>query len=70
MVSGTPLITTKLPGMPKEYYPYVYLFDEETTEGYTKKLTEVLSMPDDILSNKGLSAREFVLKNKNNVKSI
>jgi len=67
MVSGTPLLTTKLPGLPKEYYPYVYLFDEETVEGYTYKLIEVISKNKDELHLYGQSARQFVLENKNNI---
>lgn len=67
MVSGTPLITTCLPGMPKEYYPYVYLFDEETTEGYARVLKEVLSYTSDTLDTKGKAAQEFVLTKKNNI---
>jgi glycosyltransferase involved in cell wall biosynthesis len=67
MVSGTPLITTCLPGMPKEYYPYVYLFDEETTEGYARVLKEVLSYTSDALNTKGKAAQEFVLTKKNNI---
>lgn len=38
MASGTPLLTTKLPGMPKEYYPYVFLIENESVEGYAKAL--------------------------------
>lgn len=30
MVFGTPVLTTKLSGMPEEYYPYVYLFKDES----------------------------------------
>ena len=67
MVSGTPLITTCLPGMPKEYYSYVYLFDEETTEGYARVLKEVLSYSNEDLETKGRTAQEFVLSNKNNI---
>lgn len=67
MVSGTPLLTTKLPGMPEEYYPYVYLFDEETTEGYAEAIRNVLMLPLDELQSKGLVARRWVLTNKNNV---
>lgn len=66
MVSGTPLLTTKLPGMPKEYYPFVFLFDEETTKGYAKKLNELLSLPREELSNYGRKAQQWVLKHKNN----
>ena len=30
MASGTPLLTTKLPGMPEDYYPHIYLLEDET----------------------------------------
>lgn len=69
MVSGTPLLTTMLPGMPAEYYPHVFLFDQgETVEGYAKVLQQVLCMPDDDLKEKGLEARNWVLNNKNHQK--
>jgi len=66
MASGTPLLTTKLPGMPEEYYPYVYLFKEETKEGYAKAIAEVLALDSEILNEKGRRASEFVLNEKNN----
>lgn len=65
MVSGTPLLTTNLPGMPKDYHPYVYLFDNETVEGYADTLRKVLSLPLDELQMKGIKARQYVLKYKN-----
>lgn len=67
MVSGTPILTTKLPGMPEEYYPYIYMFDNETVEGYADTLKYVLSKPNEELQNKGKEAKEFVLQKKNNV---
>lgn len=67
MVSGTPLLTTKLPGMPKEYYPFVYLFEEETIDGYAEAIHNVLTKSRDELYTKGMSARQWVLTNKNNV---
>ena len=39
MASGTPILTTKLPGMPKEYYEYIYLFEEESIEGMKNKMS-------------------------------
>lgn len=69
MVSGTPVLTTQLPGMPSEYYPYVYLFDEgETTEGFAKVMSRVLSQPAEVLQRKGKDARQWVLDNKNHVR--
>ncbi len=68
MVSGTPVLTTPLQGMPKEYYPYVYLFDSgETIEGYAEVLARTLSLSTEELRAKGLAAREWVLKNKNHL---
>ncbi len=67
MASGTPVLTTVLPGMPKEYHPYVYLLEDETADGIAAKLAEVLSESDDDLFRKGCEARRFVLEQKNNV---
>lgn len=67
MVSGTPLLTTKLPGMPEEYYPYVYLIEDETIDGYKQAIISVLSQSYIDLEMKGDMARQFVLENKNNV---
>ena len=67
MASGTPVLTTVLPGMPKEYHPYVYLMPEETAEGAAKMLKEVLAHSDEELFEKGARAREFILDQKNNV---
>ena len=67
MASGTPLLTTKLPGMPQEYHQYVYLFEEESILGYADTLRKVLSQPADILYEKGVLAKRFVLQKKNYV---
>ena len=67
MASGTPVLTTVLPGMPREYHPYVYLLEEETAEGIARKLQEVLENSDEVLFRKGCRARSFVLEQKNNV---
>ena len=66
MASGTPLLTTKLPGMPIEYYDYVYLFEDETEDGYRDKLNDVFAIADAALSDRGAKAKAFVLSCKNN----
>lgn len=65
MASGTPLLTTKLPGMPEEYNDYVYLIEEVSVDGICRALKNSLSLPDEVLHQKGLAAREFVLDKKN-----
>lgn len=67
MVSGTPILTTVLPGMPKEYYPYIYSINDETSDGIAKTLKDVLNIPKEERTEKGKAARTFVLENKNNV---
>ena len=67
MASGTPLLTTNLPGMPKEYHKYVYLFKEETVEGYADSICKILSKSESELISFGLKAKKFVLENKNNI---
>ncbi|MBO0592814.1 glycosyltransferase [Cellulophaga sp. E16_2] len=67
MVSGTPMITTKLKGMPDEYLEYVYVFEDESVEGMNKTLLQILSKDKDELHNYGLKAKNFVLNKKNNI---
>lgn len=66
MASGTPVLTTKLPGMPKEYYPYVDFIEEESASGIAAALKAVLARSDEELFRKGQSARDFVLEGRNN----
>lgn len=67
MASGTPLLTTKLPGMPKEYYPYVFLFKEETIDGFADAIRDALTQSESELLKLGESAKRFVLQHKNNI---
>ncbi|MDL2225196.1 glycosyltransferase [Eubacteriales bacterium OttesenSCG-928-M02] len=67
MASGTPVLTTRLPGMPSEYYPYVFLFEEESVDGYAKTLQNVLSNSNEVLHEHGRLAKQFVMEAKNNV---
>lgn len=65
MSTATPLLTTNLPGMPKDYHPHVFLFKDETVEGYASSIKSILDMDEADLKEKGAKAREFVLQNKN-----
>jgi len=67
MASGTPVLTTVLPGMPKEYYPYVFLLEDETAEGIAQVLPELLAKSQEELFEKGCQARAFVLDQRNNL---
>ena len=67
MASGTPVLTTRLPGMPKDHEPYVFFIEDETAEGITAALKEIFSLPQEELHAFGLRAKEFILKEKNNI---
>lgn len=69
MVSGTPVLTTKLPGMPDSYDPYVFLLEEETKEGVAEALSRIAALPEEVLQKRGQAARRFVLLDKNNVQA-
>lgn len=68
MVSGTPVLTTNLPGMPKSYEEYVYIIENESVEGLKNTLQEILSKSSTDLYNKGYEAKKFVINQKNNIK--
>lgn len=67
MCSGTAVLTTRLPGMPNEYWDKVYLFEEETTEGYRQVLQNLLLKPREDLITMGEVGQRFVLQKKNNI---
>ncbi len=66
MVSGVPLLTTRLPGIPKEYFEFVYVFKEESMEGYRISIERILEIPQEELNSFGQRAKSFILANKNN----
>ena len=51
----------------KEYYEYIYTFEKEDINEFKVKLEEVLGYNEEILINKGKKAKEYVMKEKNNV---
>lgn len=67
MLSGTPLVTTRFVGIPKEDYPYMFLFDEESVDGFATKLKEILAMSSDELAAFGEKAKEYAYRKKNSV---
>ncbi len=68
MYSGTPLLTTRLEGIPTEYFDYVFSAEDNTTPFLDAAIQEALSLSDDELKEKGRRARQFVLEEKNSEK--
>ena len=64
MLSGTPLFTSRLDGIPEEYYAYVYSTYAKDAEQLAREMGEILSNGE-ALSEMGRRAREFVMNKKN-----
>lgn len=67
MASGTPLLTTLLPCIPSDYYPYIYTIEDETVDGVYHALQGLLGRPVEELHEKGHAAKTFILTQKNPV---
>ena len=67
MVSGTPVLMTRLPGVPEEYFSHVFTIADESAEGVSRALNEFFEIPCDERYAFGERARKFVLSEKSNV---
>lgn len=66
MASGTPVLTTALPGIPNEYFEYMYVFEHENLSGYKKAFSYLLKKSPKELHSMGIRAKKFVIQNKTN----
>ena len=64
LLSGTPVLTVKLAGIPNEYYKYLYSIDNNDINTIYNKLVEISMKNDKELELIGKSGREFILNNK------
>lgn len=67
VVSGTPMLTTDLPSMPKEYKNHCFVLNGYDINSIETALKEVLSMSKEELHDFGANAKNWILQNKNNV---
>lgn len=65
MASGTPILSTRVGGMPEEYEDKVFLIEDETEEGLCKALKSCVELPPEELILKGKEAKLFAEKEKN-----
>lgn len=65
MQTGVPVLTTNLPGIPKDYHPYLYFIEHETAQGIAASINNLLMLSPDELIEKGEAAKGFVNKFKN-----
>lgn len=65
MASGTPVFSTKLEGIPDEYYQYIYFSESYDNIVLAKEIKDILNRPFEELRTKGDNARNFIIENKN-----
>lgn len=67
LLSGKPVISYKLSGIPDEYDDYLIYIENDSIEMLRDKIIEVCSMSKNELENIGNKNRDFVLKQKNHI---
>ena len=65
MASGTPLLTTRLEGIPSEYFDHSFSIEDNTVCQIKDALVSILNLSDEELKQKGKIAQQFVRENKN-----
>lgn len=65
MLSGTPVLTTRIPGIPESYNPYLLWFDDEDVDSMAKRIEDVIGTPSEELDKIGDSAFSYARDNKN-----
>ena len=65
MASGVPTLTTKLEGIPKNYYPYLYFLESSESDAIMKKIDEISAQSKRELYSFGKKASNFIRLNTN-----
>lgn len=65
MVSGTPVLTTRVGGMPEEYCDYFLFFDREDASGVKESIERMMKLGNTQLKYIGEDAKRFAIEKKN-----
>ncbi len=65
MLSGTPLLTTALQGIPSDYHPYLSMIENNAPQTVCSALRDLLEKPPEELIERGMLAQKFILDEKN-----
>lgn len=65
MLSGTPLLTTKLKGIPAEYFDYVFAAENNSVEALAAAMENALARSEKELLAMGMAAQNFICAQKN-----
>ncbi len=65
MVTGTPVLSFDIAGIPREYLKHLYIVKEETTVALAEAIKDTINLDESILKERGEGAREFIVNEKN-----
>jgi len=65
MASGTPVLSTRLPGIPEDYEQYLWYLDNEDAADVANAIMGILSLSDEERTARGQAAKQYIEKNKN-----
>ncbi len=65
MLSGTPLLTTALQGIPAEYHPYLSMIENNAPQTVCSALRDLLAVTPEELIERGTKAQQFITNEKN-----
>lgn len=65
MLSGTPVLTTRLKGIPEEYYEYLFSCSDNEVDTMSKAIQTVFSMPIEQRTLLGDRAKNYIIQHKN-----
>lgn len=65
LISGNPVLSFKLDGIPNEYDDFLYYFENDDIDSMKNKICEVLNLTDKDRYAIGMKARNFIINNKN-----
>jgi len=65
MTAGTAVLSTKIGGIPDEYYDYIYTIENEDVNAISVKIEEILNLPIEELEEKGKKGQAFAIEKKN-----
>lgn len=67
LLSGTPVASTRLPGIPNEYFNVMYGFKGDDVKSIMKGLEEILNVSDEQRLVIGRKGHDYVFQEKNNI---
>ncbi len=65
MASGTPVLSTRLPGIPEEYGQFLWYLDTEDAAGVARAITEIMDISESERTARGEAAKRFIENSKN-----